>query len=103
MRDDRFIVETAEREEIIGRCFASLTPLALKQFPAREKRKLVVLDVIASKFEPGKRYNYKEMDGILKSIYSDHALIRRYLVSYGFLNRTLDNGEYWVVEAGRPA
>ena len=35
---------------------------------------------------------------ILKRIYEDNATIRRYLIEYGFLDRSKDCSKYWVKE-----
>ncbi|WP_236719720.1 DUF2087 domain-containing protein [Neobacillus mesonae] len=33
---------------------------------------------------------------MLKSIYADFATIRRYLIEYGFMDRSKDCMKYWV-------
>ena len=47
-------------------------------------------------FEKGKSYTEFEVNEILKPVYDDYVILRRYLVDYGYLDR-LDNGtSYWV-------
>ena len=99
MVDERYMANGEETQKIIETFFSSLKPLKLKIFSSKEKKKLVVLRVIAGQFQPGTRYPEKEVNQILKSIYAqDHATLRRYLIEYGFLERTPDCKEYWVKE-----
>lgn len=96
MVDDRYITTEEEREKILTTAFESLNPLKLAHFPAREKKKIVVLQKIAASFEDGKHYEEKELNSKLKSIYSDFPTLRRYLIEYGFMARTDDCKEYWL-------
>jgi hypothetical protein len=97
MVDDRYITTTKERDKIIKTAFSSLSPLKLTEFPAREKKKIVVLKKIVEQFEHGKTYEEKELNRILKDIYEDYPTIRRYLIEYGFMDRTKDCKEYWLL------
>jgi hypothetical protein len=90
-------VSDEERAEILARYFEGER---LKELPAREKRKLVVLERIAGAFEPGRRYPEKEVNEKLIRIHGDTAAIRRYLVYYGFMDREEGGGEYWIREGG---
>ena len=96
MVDDRYFITKEEEEKIIGTLFSSLTPLKLKSFSPKEKKKIVILRRIARQFEKGKRYSEKEINAVLKDIYEDFATIRRYLIEYGFMERTNDCKEYWL-------
>ena len=96
MVDERYIVTDAEVDKIIKSFFTSLMPPVLKNFSSKEKNKLVILRTIVKQFEPSKRYTEKQVNEILRAIYSDYATIRRYLIEYGFMNRTTDCSEYWL-------
>jgi hypothetical protein len=96
MVDDRYITTKAEEEQILSSMFSSMDPLILTTFPAREKKKIVVLKKIAEQFERNKQYSEKELNVILKEIYEDFATIRRYLIEYGFMERTNDCKYYWI-------
>lgn len=96
MVDDRYMVTQAESDKIIETVFESLNPLKLKIFSAKEKKKIVTLRKITEQFEKGKIYPEKELNRILKDIYHDYATIRRYLIEYGFMERSKDCKEYWV-------
>ncbi len=65
----------------------------LHTMPTRHVKRRVVLDRIAQRFEPGRRYDEREVDAVLKQIHVDHAALRRYLVDDGFLTR--EAGIYW--------
>lgn len=93
--EELFQITDQEREQILKNAFASFEPLKLKVFPAKEKRKFVVLMKIVEQFQPERRYAEKEINEILKGIYEDFALIRRYLIDYHLLERTKDGREYW--------
>jgi len=98
MIDERYMTGDDEAKKIIDTFFTSLEPLKLKSLSSKEKKKLVILRVIAGQFTPGRRYSEKEVNAILKAIHEDYATLRRYLIEYGFLDRTQDCGEYWVKE-----
>lgn len=96
MIDDRFITTVAESDQILSAMFASFEPLKLKQFPGRDKKKIVVLRRITEGLDYGRHYSEQEINAYLKEIYSDFVTIRRALIEYGFLMRTEDCSEYWV-------
>lgn len=94
--DDRYNITDAERDEIIKTYIDENG--ALKSYPVKEKRKIIVLREIIKNFQKGKTYSEKEVNRILKRIYEDYATIRRALVEYGFFDRTKDGSSYWVRE-----
>jgi hypothetical protein len=59
----------------------------LLAMPAARGRRLVVLDHLAGLFEPGRRYPEPEVNELLKRYHPDYAMLRRYLVDDGFLDR----------------
>jgi predicted transcriptional regulator len=67
----------------------------LVQFPASEKKLLVILRWLAEDFEIGRRYPEKAVNEILTRRNPDYATLRRMLVDYGFLSR--EKGIYWRV------
>lgn len=94
--DERYIITESEAKNIIKSCFKSTSPLVLLKFPPKEKKKLFILNLIIKEFEQGRIYTEKEINNILEPIYSDYTTIRRYLIDYGFMNRTDDCRQYWV-------
>ncbi|MBE2194940.1 MAG: metalloregulator ArsR/SmtB family transcription factor [Anaerolinea sp.] len=69
----------------------------IPNLPNKEKRFLVVLRWLATKFEPGVRYAEKQVNTILSAVNEDYALLRRSLVEYGFMRRERGGGDYWLV------
>ena len=61
--------------------------------PMQRSKRLVLLDLLAQEFEPGRRYSEKMVNLMLGRWHQDTAAWRRYLVDEGFLDRA--DGEYW--------
>lgn len=94
--DDRYNITDKERADIIKTYFDENG--GLKNFPAKEKRKIIVLREIVNNFSSGKKYKEIEINRVLKRIYEDHVTLRRALIEYGFMDRTDDGSSYWVKE-----
>lgn len=92
--DDRYNITDKEKKDTI------LTYMdesgALKNYPAKAKKKIIVLEEIVKNFSKGKTYSEKEINRVLQRIYEDYATIRRSLIEYGFIERTNDCNSYWV-------
>jgi DNA-binding CsgD family transcriptional regulator len=97
MVDDRYLITQEESDKIISTVFESLNPLKLKLFSAKEKKKIVTLRKISEQFEIGRIYPEAEVNKILKGIYEDFPSLRRYLIEYGFMERSKDCKDYWLV------
>jgi len=96
--DDRYVITEQERERILKNAFSSLDPPVLKTFPPKEKKKVVILTLIAAQFEKGRRYTEQEVNHIIIPIFVDYFTIRRFLIIYGFMSRTRSGSEYWLTE-----
>lgn len=96
MVDDRYNVTEEENKEILQKHFPEGSNGQLKKFPLKEKQKLVVLREIAERFNADEIYDEKKMNQILKGVYHDYVLIRRYLIEYGFIDRKPDGSQYWL-------
>ncbi len=59
----------------------------LRALPARDAKRRLVLEWVASRFEPGREYGEKEVNRILLGVYDDVASLRRFLVDEGLLAR----------------
>ncbi|WP_323099656.1 DUF2087 domain-containing protein [Intrasporangium sp. YIM S08009] len=66
---------------------------SLTAIPTKIRKRLVVLDLLAQQFEPGRRYEETEVNNTLRAYHPDVAALRRYLVEEGFLDRA--DGYYW--------
>ena len=67
----------------------------LRSLPAKEEKRKALLPRLVSLFEPNKEYSEEEVKKLIRPIYSDDAIIRRYLVDYGYLNRSSDGSKYY--------
>ncbi|WP_097026307.1 DUF2087 domain-containing protein [Clostridium peptidivorans] len=94
--DDRYNITDKEKEDTI-KIYMDDTG-ALKSYPSKAKKKIIVLEEIVKNFSKGKTYSEKEINRVLKRIYEDYATIRRALIEYGFIERTNDCNSYWVKE-----
>ncbi len=65
----------------------------LVRVPAKRSKRLVVLDHLAQRFEPGRTYPEAEVDAALVAFHADYPALRRYLVDEGFLAR--ESNVYW--------
>ena len=64
----------------------------LKSIPVQQKKRRIVYEEIAKKFEISRSYTEKEVNIIIADVDDDFCTIRRGLVEEGFLSR--DNGIY---------
>lgn len=94
--DDKYVITKKERDQILKTTFESLDPLKLKHFPAKDKKKVVVLTKIAEEFDAGREYTEKEINKVLMPIFDEYIIIRRYLIEYGFIDREADGSKYWL-------
>lgn len=70
------------------------------RWPAKAADKVLVLDLLAAKFESGRDYSEREVNDILKRHHSfgDWALLRRELFESGRFSRDVRGGTYRRVE-----
>ena len=65
----------------------------LRTMPRRGAKRRIVLDYLATLFEPGVRYPESEVNAVLRPYHDDVAALRRYLIDEGLLGRQA--GVYW--------
>jgi hypothetical protein len=65
----------------------------LVSIPSVHSKRLIVLDWVTQRFEPGRRYPEARVNLMLEQLHPDTAALRRYLVDEEFLSR--ENGVYW--------
>jgi hypothetical protein len=86
--------EHADAPEDVGRVLrAFVHDGKLTSIPAVRSKRLVVLDWLAQRFEPGRHYPEESVNRIIEAVHPDTAALRRYLVDEGILAR--DRGDYW--------
>jgi hypothetical protein len=87
---DEHAGEPAERARVLR---AFVRDGRLLSIPAVHAKRLVVLDWLVQRFEPGRHYSEEMVNLILAQVHPDTAALRRYLVDDELLAR--DHGEYW--------
>jgi len=65
----------------------------ITSIPMARAKRVVLLDWLVQRFEPGHRYTEERVNLIIAEVHPDTAALRRYLVDEGMLDR--DAGEYW--------
>ncbi|EHS57970.1 metalloregulator ArsR/SmtB family transcription factor [Paenibacillus kribbensis] len=93
----RFIFEKGEGEEEMSELNETLEATVLRNFfakdgklrqiPAQYKKKLIVLQMLAEKLEPGRVYPERELNEWIKQYHDDFATIRRELIMHQFMYR----------------
>ena len=66
----------------------------LRQIPASQKKRVIVLRRLLERFSPDRSYPESEVNDLLREAHDDVATLRRELVDYGFMVR--DRGIYRV-------
>ena len=70
---------------------------SLIHIPAKDSKKIEVLNRIAVNFSPGITYPERELNEILAKFHSDTAALRRHMIQFGILER--DNASnYWLAK-----
>lgn len=80
-----------EREKVLRTFFDGDR---LRSIPARRKQRVIVLQHLLTWFDPGRTYEEREVNDILRSAHEDVATLRRELVDYGYMTR--ERGTYTV-------
>ncbi|EMR06041.1 hypothetical protein C772_02021 [Bhargavaea cecembensis DSE10] len=93
-----FIISDKEREQTLKNLFRKGPDGPLDVFPSKEKRKFIVAEHLANRFEIGKAYSEREVNEILKRAYPDYATIRRFFIDYGLMERSYDGRTYMKTE-----
>ncbi|EOH90227.1 DUF2087 domain-containing protein [Enterococcus pallens] len=96
MIDERYHITPEERNKVLATYFTEEGRLT--SLPSKEKRKVIVLTKIVERFDTSKNYSEAAVNEILQLVNEDFVTLRRYLIEYGFMNRTKDGQSYWVVD-----
>ena len=80
------IVDTEEkyRKEVVSRFFKYGR---LTQLPSQRKKREIVLQEIATRFEANRTYDEKEVNEIIHQFHEDHCTIRREMIACGLMTR----------------
>jgi len=97
MVDERYAITDAEREKVL-KIYMDENG-AIRQFPPKVKKKIIILREVIKNFRQDVQYTEKDVNIILKRIYeSDYPSLRRALIEYGFMERCTDGSVYRVKE-----
>lgn len=94
--DERFALTEAEYARTLATYFPYGLEGPLKEFPAKEKRKIAVLRHLLGRFERHRKYSEREVNAVLREALADYVTLRRYMIEYGFMDREADGSAYWV-------
>lgn len=93
--DERFVSSKKERDKVFS-VFLDANGKAT-QIPKKEKKRIILIQKLAENFVPEKQYTEKEINTIISEMFDDYVTIRRYLIEYGILGRTVDGTTYWKI------
>ncbi|WP_076640856.1 DUF2087 domain-containing protein [Lactiplantibacillus plantarum] len=94
--DDRFAITEDEAVQTLKQYFNfDHDPLQLKRWPKKQKTIVTILTRIIDEIPMHRPINEDELNHYLQPIYFDYTTLRRYLIDYGFLKRTVDGRQYW--------
>ncbi|MDH3299456.1 MAG: DUF2087 domain-containing protein [Acidimicrobiia bacterium] len=79
-----------KQQKVLDRAFRDGRLIRL---PVKHTHRLVVLDELVQRFEPGEKYTERQVNALLSASDIDVATLRRNLVDHGMLDRA--DGSYW--------
>lgn len=83
--------ENSLKESVLRNFFAK--DGRLRQIPSQYKKKLIALQYIVEKLQPGVVYTEKEINEFIKPFHEDYATIRREFIMHQFMYRENDKYE----------
>ena len=86
----RFTDHPVKQQRVLDQAFDEGRLLRL---PVKYSERLVVLDELVQRFDPGRKYSEKQVNALLSNSDVDVATLRRNLVDVGMLDRA--DGRYW--------
>ena len=92
-RAPRSVEHDDEPEDVARVLRAFVRRGRLTSIPTVRSKRIVILDWLAQRFEPGRHYPERTVNHILAEVHPDTAALRRYMVDEDILSR--DHGEYW--------
>ncbi|MCZ8520743.1 MULTISPECIES: DUF2087 domain-containing protein [Paenibacillus] len=84
--------------EGLGKLFPDGAFGPLRRWPGKESLRIRIAGLLSQRFEPRKRYTEKEVSEVLEQAWPDYAVLRRYMIEYGFMEREDDGSAYWLTE-----
>ncbi|MBQ7826751.1 MAG: metalloregulator ArsR/SmtB family transcription factor [Clostridia bacterium] len=81
--------EAAYRQKVLDSFLVNGRLLSL---PAQQKKREIVLEKLAERFDPDRTYTEREMNAVILEYYDDFCTVRREMVGLGLMER--DHGIY---------
>lgn len=81
---------SSDEKNLLRRFFSGTR---LVEIPTSRKKRKLVLERLAQEFEPGLRYQERDVNFTLQLFYQDYAALRRYMVEEDIMTRA--DGVYW--------
>ncbi|MGE5458096.1 MAG: metalloregulator ArsR/SmtB family transcription factor [Methanococcaceae archaeon] len=66
----------------------------IQKLPVQHKKKIIILEELLKKFEPGKKYKEEAVNEIILNHYEDYCTVRRLFIEEGMMQR--ENQVYWI-------
>lgn len=88
---DELSTDKSLKDSVLRNFFAKDSKL--RQIPAQYKKKLIALQYMVEKLEPGVMYTEKEINEFIKPFHEDYATIRREFIMHQFMYRENDKYE----------
>lgn len=93
------VISDKERRHILDKYMTETG--RIREYPSYERHKRIVLEAIMINFHKGKKYTEDEINQILMSIYTEFKILKKELITYGYIDRTLTGAIYWVKDYGK--
>lgn len=91
----KFEFTRSELEDIYQKYFMyQHKEIILKQWPSKYKNQIVILYKISTLFMMNHLYTEKDINELLKPIYEDYVMLRRYLIDLKVLKRDAYGKQY---------
>jgi hypothetical protein len=87
-----------EEKKVLRRFFSGTR---LTEIPTNRSKRQLVLERLAQEFEPGLRYQERDVNFTLQLFHDDYAALRRYMVEEDIMTRA--EGVYWRTGGRYPA
>jgi len=94
--DTRYAITENEKADVLGRYFGADGQSLIRRFPAKEKKKIIVMQKLMEDFAVGKDYSEKQVSEVIRRCFDDIESVRRALIQYGFMDRAADGTRYWI-------
>ncbi|ARK20213.1 DUF2087 domain-containing protein [Sporosarcina sp. P26b] len=93
--DDHSVAEE-EQQAILRTFFPDGMDGQLKEMPATEKQRRIIVQEISKRFDGDISYSKHEVNDLLSTIHEDFITLRNYLTEYGYFGQTRNGNQYWL-------